>query len=670
MKGQSRSSVYRRIKKAVDLQLLSCQPSTSSHQAIELPASAILSTQLEPMLLSETDSESVDLCELSHSEQDFEECSNENPSYNLDTSSAEPFQLLDFLRNWSLSNNITQSATSQLLRGLQNLHPELPIDARTLLKTPRHVAIDKMGCGDYAYFGIIPTLIKNVAFFNPALPHLALNFNVDGIPLFKDSRLEFWPILCSVQDYDLIPPFPVAVFCGVGKPPIDDFFKDFILEVNTLQETGLNHEGVCYSVTVRAFVADAPAKAYMRCVKLYSGYHGCDRCLTEGTYAEHRMTFPELNAPLRTDESFAARSDEPFHHRASPLLDLNIGLISTFPLDYMHLVCLGVTKRLVQFWIRGMKGIKGFKRARLSVAYQNAVSAYLMNTKSVWPSDFSRDPRGLIDIDRWKATELRQFLLYVSLPALKDVLEADVYEHFLLLHCAISILSGNLYLELNRLAHRLLKKFVKDAPKFYGVAFVVYNVHALVHLSSDSLRLGKLDSFGAFKFENKLGMMKAEIRSHSMPLQQLCKRVAEKENCNFVKAKKHSVQSMLDIHETGPTAGCSGTQFKKLVGPDFDLATNSRDRTVFLLDQRVMVIKNFICSGEDGIFVIGYVYKKYSDFYSVPIKSSKLSVYFAENLSDVLTVVHLSSVRSKAASLPYKNGVVVSPLLHNPVPSK
>ena len=37
----------------------------------------------------------------------------------------------------------------------------------------------------------------------------------------------------------------------------------------------------------------------------------------------------------------------------SPLTELNIGMVSHFPLDYIHLVCLGVVRRTICLWIKG-----------------------------------------------------------------------------------------------------------------------------------------------------------------------------------------------------------------------------------------------------------------------------------------------------------------------------
>lgn len=51
------------------------------------------------------------------------------------------------------------------------------------------------------------------------------------------------------------------------------------------------------------------------------------------------MIFLETDAPLRTDATFLAQEDEEHHVGLSPLLPLQIGMVSKIPLDYMHLVC-------------------------------------------------------------------------------------------------------------------------------------------------------------------------------------------------------------------------------------------------------------------------------------------------------------------------------------------
>lgn len=49
----------------------------------------------------------------------------------------------------------------------------------------------------------------------------------------------------------------------------------------------------------------------------------------------------------------------PDHHTGVFCLeDLDIDMIKQFPLDSLHLVYLGNTKRLIQFWFKGPKNIR------------------------------------------------------------------------------------------------------------------------------------------------------------------------------------------------------------------------------------------------------------------------------------------------------------------------
>ena len=59
-----------------------------------------------------------------------------------------------------------------------------------------------------------------------------------GVPLFKSSPQQFWPILVSVEN--LVDVFIVAIFYDNSKPnPLDDFLADFINEPKVLKNDGL-----------------------------------------------------------------------------------------------------------------------------------------------------------------------------------------------------------------------------------------------------------------------------------------------------------------------------------------------------------------------------------------------------------------------------------------------
>lgn len=126
---------------------------------------------------------------------------------------------------------------------------------------------------------------------------------------------------------------------------------------------------------------------------------------------------------LRTDANFrnGVYSDD-YHTGITPLLSLDLDLVQNIPLDYMHLVCLGLVKRLIRFWYRGNISI------RLNAEDLGLVNSALLEFRnSISSKDFCRLPRPIIEFDRWKATEFRQFLLYSGPFILKDKLKPSQY---------------------------------------------------------------------------------------------------------------------------------------------------------------------------------------------------------------------------------------------------
>ena len=126
----------------------------------------------------------------------------------------------DSLRQWAIGNNVPHTAVSDLLGVMHVHHPEdnLPLDARTLLRTKRSIIVEKFGNGEYHYFGIeagLRILLQKAVSSQVILPsELKLSFNIDGLPTFKSSLICFWPILCSVDNADDKSPFIVSLFCG------------------------------------------------------------------------------------------------------------------------------------------------------------------------------------------------------------------------------------------------------------------------------------------------------------------------------------------------------------------------------------------------------------------------------------------------------------------------
>jgi len=190
---------------------------------------------------------------------------------------------------------------------------------------------------------------------------------------------------------------------------------------------------------INVFICNASAKSFIKGIKGHNAYFGCNNYIQEGDYIQNRVTYPEINAILRSDESFKLKQQEEHHKVTSHLEDLNIGMVTQFPLDYMHLVLLGIMKRLLQFWIKGKHNV------RMAATQITFTSNFLLSMSLFLPKEFARKPRRPDEIDRFKVTELRQLLLYTGPVIFLKTLLRDKYIHFLSLSVAIRILCSKKY---------------------------------------------------------------------------------------------------------------------------------------------------------------------------------------------------------------------------------
>lgn len=139
-------------------------------------------------------------------------------------------------------------------------------------------------------------------------------------------------------------PVVIGMYSGIKKPESSKMYlTDLANELSQLQE-GFTFEGKRLTLKVHSMICDAPAKSFVKVTKAFNGYYGCDKCIQSGVYLNHRMSYPLMNSQTRSDEAFARQEDEEHHHGPHAFTNVDFGLVSQVPLDYMHLVCLGVGK--------------------------------------------------------------------------------------------------------------------------------------------------------------------------------------------------------------------------------------------------------------------------------------------------------------------------------------
>lgn len=432
------------------------------------------------------------------------------------------------IRLWAVKHGLTTTVVNELLEILRESDIKVPKDIRTLKGTPKDVVATPMGDGKYVHYGLKDALTDFCVKFNYQEDIISLDFNIDGLPLSKSSNLQVWPILGSVSNNSEV--FLTGVYEGRSKPKCaNEFLEEFVSELNELVGDGFAFNSKLYSVKVRCFVMDTPARAYILGTKGHSGYFSCTRCEQKGEHVKNRLVFPfDMNCTSRTNERFRNRAQPEHHNAMTPIAmeNIQIDMVHQFTLDYMHVVCLGVMRTLLKAWVK----VRG-ENYSLTSSHINKMSESLNILGSSIPYEFCRKPRSLKELDRWKATELRQFLLYTGPFVLKNILTAERYHHFLKLSVAIRILLDEEDCKKNILfARNLLANFVKDVPVLYDVSYLTCNFHNLLHLHEDAKEFGSLESISAFKFENHLQKLKKHVKKFNNVAAQFYKRQVEISN--------------------------------------------------------------------------------------------------------------------------------------------
>lgn len=568
------------------------------------------------------------------------------------------------LQQWHNNHNIQLSATTELLHILHPYHPTLPLDSRTLLKTPRIIKSVPCAGGSFIYFGLKENLVKRISLgliscSYPIIKDIAHNLhcpfdkiititvNVDGLPLNKSTTKCFWPLLCVLDQSVNRTPFIVALYFGNSKPNNStEFFQDFVNECLLLEKAGIIVNNVNYMFRISCIVADSPARSFLKNIVSHNSLHACEKCTQEGIYMG-RTTWQYQNkkAVLRNNESFKNFLYDDHQYSVSILSSLSLGLITQVPLDYMHLLCLGVMKRLIRVWVD-----KGPKKCKLNFHRIEIISERLLTIGcSYYPKEFSRRPRPLNMFKYWKSTEFRSFLLYLGPVVLINVLPDPLYTHFLILHCAMYILCSEFCQQMvwMNYAKELLDCFVRDVASLYCEELLVYNFHNLLHLVDDAVNYGCLDYFSAFPFENFMGKLKKMVHGQNKPLQQIANRLIEKMNCNepvhekrVVKLKDGRIKYI--ILENDIT--CK---------PAIDTLTSD---SCFVTKNNEIVVVRLIESTNNCSSYNLYcdIFNNKCDFYTLPLKSSLLGIFKVDSLKSGF-VISCTNILKKCLLLPCFN---------------
>ena len=311
---------------------------------------------------------------------------------------------------------------------------------------------------------------------------------------------------------------------------------------------------------------------------------------------------------------------------------IDISLIDSFTLDYMHLVCLGVVKKILTFLNDRGNAIS------LAPEDLSTLSERLEGLKM--PREFARQPRSLKDLRRFKATEFRQFLLYTGPVFLKDLLETFEYKHFLYLMIGISILldeDATFRLEHLSFAQENILNFVRYAEPIYGKNFMSYNTHCLIHIADDVAHFNcSLNDISAFPFEDHLMKLKKFVRKGDKPIVQMIKKIKALENAN--------------LDQTGIK------NKKMIIHPEIDC--------YFLLEDHIAIVDR-VEEHQNNVWCNLYEKTDLDSLFLSPCNSKVLDIYFLQrNTNYVVERLHNSRLTKKMVGITTEDGTALLKLRH------
>ena len=510
----------------------------------------------------------------------------------------------------AIKKNLPRSAVNCILKLLNPVFPNIPKDYRKLLSTPRITKVKKVFPGQYVHFGLEKGLVCKAAQLKLDIDSLKIDCFIDGVAIHPSSKNKtFWVIMSKIHgvEHSVI---PIGLYNGRRKPDdFDEFLKPFILELKNLVSTGVEINGKKVNVVINNFCLDTPARSSVCGTIGHMGYQSCTRCLCFGEYKQRRMLFMNSNCIRRTDKMFLEREYARFHIRNSLIeKELNIQMLTQFPLDFLHVVVLGPGRK----FFRKLVGLDKPMFPQSRAAVDNLFG--MINQTS--PAEIHRTFRSINDMSSFKGHEWRLILLKLAPILLKNCIPKKYYEHYLLLTCAFTILCDpDKCIKYNRIAHSMLIKFNDDIKHLYTDLMYVPMVHQTVHFADEVLKQQKpCDRFSTWEFESFMTPIKNFIHGPKLPLSQVYRRVAEYINCSY-------------LFEGEIDENTKGKYYLYHKGFRFD-TKNCRDRFFLTKDKQVVVILKII-NYETPQFLCRKL-KILDEFFELPLIASRLNFFHIE----------------------------------------
>jgi hypothetical protein len=198
---------------------------------------------------------------------------------------------------------------------------------------------------------------------------LSIMLHTDGAPVTEINGKSLWPVQATILE---IPP-PVrdhtnavmvfAAWLGGTHPNRELLWGNIIEQIQDLYKNGIqikldDNVKIKFHIRIQLITFDLPALAHNCNIIQFNGYDACPFCKVRGHAIGTQIyySYSQTPAPRKTDDDYLQLSvvDLPRSTSSGIKGPTPLTKIMLFPIqiavDYMHLVCSGHFKTLINYW--------------------------------------------------------------------------------------------------------------------------------------------------------------------------------------------------------------------------------------------------------------------------------------------------------------------------------
>ena len=284
--------------------------------------------------------------------------------------------------------------------------------------------------------------------------------------------------------------------------------KELIM-VDKLKQGQTDHTRPTFSFSfeILGLLADKPAMCKATMHTHHNGKFGCPHCsivvknldpliAANGRQIRGRTNVYNYTDELTPKENFELLSSKEGDERkgvnGNSILNKFLSLPDQAPIETMHLLYEGVTKKIIKFLVQDAKS-----RANMAAA-----ALYLESIEV--PVVVTRKPEGFKHLSQWKASSFKMFIFYYW-PALRNNCDDRYFVLLAALSSIIRLLSSERFKLTQKTiesSRNLCDRFVYWYEKIFGEHNSVSNIHSLLHLPHQVERYGHLANCSSFVNED------------------------------------------------------------------------------------------------------------------------------------------------------------------------